>query len=244
MAEIGSRLREARVRRGLQLADVEATTKIRARYLAALEDDRFHVLPDRAYARVFLRSYAHYLGLEEQLLVEELDARFPPEEASVELVVGPRRQLRIPSPSILLPLAAGLLLAGLLAAGEFGSSTPSHVAKRSSRAPHAQARPHLSTTPTRPRRVTPVPKQARVVLTATRGNCWLLVRVESDAGPVLYENTLTRGQSVTFTRRVLWIRLGAPGEVDATLNGRPIATLPRNDSPANLLVSPKGAQLA
>jgi len=48
--EIGSRLREARERHGLELADVERETRIRARWLRALEEERFDLLPDRAAA--------------------------------------------------------------------------------------------------------------------------------------------------------------------------------------------------
>ena len=124
MLEIGDSLREARVGRGLELADAEASTKIRAKYLVALEEERFDVLPGRAYAKAFLRSYAHFLGLQEQPFVDELDARLSPEEPPVAPL--PRgRALWVPSPSVRLLLAAGLLLLALLAAGEFGSGTRS-----------------------------------------------------------------------------------------------------------------------
>ena len=51
MFQLGSSLREARLRRGLDLADVERATRIRSRYLAALEEERFDVLPGEAYAK-------------------------------------------------------------------------------------------------------------------------------------------------------------------------------------------------
>jgi hypothetical protein len=69
-----------------------------------------------------------------------------------------------------------------------------------------------------------------------------MVRVDSEAGLVLYENTLARGRSISFARPRLWIRLGAPGKVSATLNGRPIESLPRDEHPANILVSTRGAR--
>jgi cytoskeleton protein RodZ len=53
-------------RRGLELTQIEADTCIRARYLRALEDERFELLPGTAYVRGFLRTYARYLGLDEQ----------------------------------------------------------------------------------------------------------------------------------------------------------------------------------
>ena len=64
MFEIGSSLREARMRRQLELSQIERDTRIRAKYLLALEDDRFEVLPGLAYAKGFLRTYADYLGLD------------------------------------------------------------------------------------------------------------------------------------------------------------------------------------
>src|SRR5438128_1873704 len=63
MLEIGIGLRQTRESRGLVLADAEAETRIRARYLAALEEEQFEALPE-GYARTFLRSYANYLGLD------------------------------------------------------------------------------------------------------------------------------------------------------------------------------------
>ena len=61
-------------------ASVEADTKIRGKYLQALEDERFEVLPGETYVKGFLRTYAEYLGLDGQLYVDEFNSRF----ASVE----------------------------------------------------------------------------------------------------------------------------------------------------------------
>ena len=81
MFEIGSSLREARMRRGLELSDVERDTRIRTRYLTALEEERFDVLPGPAYAKGFLRTYADFLGLDAQQFVDEYNTRFaPPDE--------------------------------------------------------------------------------------------------------------------------------------------------------------------
>ena len=74
MASIGTTLREERIRLGLGIDQVEADTKIRAKYLMALEDERFEALPGTAYARAFLRDYAEQLGLDPQELVNRLNA--------------------------------------------------------------------------------------------------------------------------------------------------------------------------
>ena len=66
---------QERVRRGLTLADCESHLHIRAKFLAAIEDDRDEDLPEPAYARIFARSYASYLELDPVALARELDRR-------------------------------------------------------------------------------------------------------------------------------------------------------------------------
>ena len=75
---IGGELTRAREARGRTLEDAERDTRISQRYLQALEDERFDVIPAPVYARGFLRSYAQYLGLDPGPLL----ARFPREEAA------------------------------------------------------------------------------------------------------------------------------------------------------------------
>src|SRR6266702_8058484 len=74
--EIGNSLREARLRQGLDFPEIEQTTKIRAKYLRALEDEQFEILPSQTYVKGFLRSYADYLGLDGQVYVDEYSSRF------------------------------------------------------------------------------------------------------------------------------------------------------------------------
>src|SRR5207253_6124236 len=80
MLEIGETLREARSRRGLTLADVEAATRIHVRFLDALEQERFEVLPAGPYPRSFLREYAQFLDLDPAIFASEYDLRFAPAE--------------------------------------------------------------------------------------------------------------------------------------------------------------------
>lgn len=76
MFEIGSTLREARERRRVGLDQAEAETKIRARYLRALEEEDFVSLPGPTYVKGFLRTYADYLGLDGGLFVDEYNSRY------------------------------------------------------------------------------------------------------------------------------------------------------------------------
>lgn len=68
---IGATLREARNRRKISLSEVEAATKIRVRYVRAMENEEWDVLPGEAYVRSFIRTYASHLGLDGERLAEE-----------------------------------------------------------------------------------------------------------------------------------------------------------------------------
>jgi cytoskeletal protein RodZ len=73
--EIGNSLREARMRQQLDWPQIELATKIRSKYLQALEDEQFGILPAQPYVKGFLRTYAEYLGLDGQLYVDEYSSR-------------------------------------------------------------------------------------------------------------------------------------------------------------------------
>ena len=75
MFQIGDSLREARTRRGYSAADVHKAIRIRERYLTALEEERWDMLPGEAYTKGFLRTYAEHLGLNSQLYIDEYNAR-------------------------------------------------------------------------------------------------------------------------------------------------------------------------
>jgi cytoskeleton protein RodZ len=222
--EIGSSLREARVRRGLELSQVERDTKIRARYLAALEDDRFEALPGPAYARGFLRTYADYLGLEAQRFIDEYHSRFaPPDETAVVAPVRIRRRRFAVRPSLLAAALVAALLLGLIAWQVSSRGGGKHAAPPTTPTASVAA---TTTTAAAPRPATPPPPAvARVTLSAARGPCWLSVHVGSAAGAFLWEGTLQTGRSLHFVSKRLWIRIGAPWNLDAKLNGKP-APLP------------------
>ena len=224
MFEIGSSLREARVRRGLELSQVERDTKIRGRYLAALEDDRFDALPGPAYARGFLRTYADYLGLEAQRFIDEYHSRFaPPDETAVVAPVRIRRRRFPLQPSLLAAVLVAALLLGLIAWQVSSRGGGKHAAPT---APTASVAATTTTAVTpRPSKPPAAPALARVTLSAARGPCWLSVHVGSATGAFLWEGTLQAGRSLHFVSKRLWIRIGAPWNLDAKLNGK-VAPLP------------------
>jgi cytoskeleton protein RodZ len=89
LADIGSTLRTARTARGLSIEQVAQDTRISARFLEALESERFDSLPAPVYVRGFLRSYATYLRLDPAPLLEELNGiatPTPPSTGSAERI--------------------------------------------------------------------------------------------------------------------------------------------------------------
>src|SRR3954470_929723 len=76
MPEIGETLRETRMRRRIDMTEVEAATKIRAKYLRALENEEWDLLPGPTFVKTFLRTYAEYLELDPRMLVEEYRQRY------------------------------------------------------------------------------------------------------------------------------------------------------------------------
>jgi cytoskeleton protein RodZ len=76
MADIGTTLREARIRARIDISEVEARTKIRAKYLRAIENEEWDLLPGPIYVKSFLRTYGEFLGLDSRQLVDEFKRRY------------------------------------------------------------------------------------------------------------------------------------------------------------------------
>jgi cytoskeletal protein RodZ len=232
--EIGNSLREARLRQGLEFPRIEAETKIRGKYLRALEEEQFEVLPGDTYVKGFLRTYADYLGLDGQLYVDEHNSRFTTSEEITPAPSTPRRRRARPVESNLVVVAlAGIVAVTVLVVvglAGIGSGSPEQT-------PLVDTSPDPATTEesgTGPTTTTgqqgagPArPAKARLVLTAVRGECWVQVRANGVNGRLLYEGTLEVGQIQRFVRyQRLWLELGAPANLDAMLNGRRVANFP------------------
>ncbi len=121
-AGIGPVLRRAREARGVSLDAVSRTTRIRPRYLAALEDDAgSDAFPGPIYARFFLKEYARYLGVDDEPLVTALQERTSPAPSPlrvVEELEAPRRWV-----GHFIRFVGAAVLIGLLAYTVAASST-------------------------------------------------------------------------------------------------------------------------
>src|SRR6201997_5868369 len=76
MADIGTTLREARIRARIDISEVEARTKIRAKCLRAIENEEWDLLPGPVYVKSFLRPSGDYLGLDSRMLVDDYKRRY------------------------------------------------------------------------------------------------------------------------------------------------------------------------
>ena len=107
-------LREARMRAHIDISEIESETKIRAKYLRALENEEWNLLPGPTFVKSFLRTYAEALGLDAKLIVEEFKLRHErPSEFDLQPIraTGLGRERR-PSPRPRVPRwVIGLLLA-------------------------------------------------------------------------------------------------------------------------------------
>jgi transcriptional regulator with XRE-family HTH domain len=231
MLEIGSTLREARTRAGLDLASIEAATMIPARYLEALENEQFERLPVAPYRRSFLREYARYLGLDASVLDAEYELRYePPEpEPAHPARAGLTRAVALDAltPGRLAALAGVALVA--LAAWLLGSSGGSNPSRRAAAPPAHHSTPAVAAAPpARPAATLQhpaAPSAPSLTLVASRGPCWLLVQIGSAAGRTVYMQTLQAGRAVSFgLRKPLWIRVGAPWNLDVTIGRRSVTS--------------------
>ena len=224
LVEVGSSLRQARERQGLALVAVERATRLRVRYLRALEEDRLDLLPPGSYARVFLRDYATFLGLDPQPLLDALPE--PEPEIAPHPEPPPLRPLPLRAAGlgavVLVLVAAALVLAFRSGGHPRPAVAPAHA--------RAAARPKA---PAHVAQATPAPV---AVLTAARGDCWILVK---RGDRVVWRGTLHRGSTIRLgLGRRLWLRLGAPWNLAVQVGGRPVGRLPHTT--ANVLLSRAG----
>ncbi len=120
MSEIGATLQSARTRAGLDISDIEAETKIRAKYLRALEQEEWDQLPGATYVRSFLRTYADALGLDGRMMVEQFRLRHEhPTDQDLMPILPQRRSSgrqegrKPPRGAVIALLVVAVLLVGL-----------------------------------------------------------------------------------------------------------------------------------
>jgi len=211
--EIGNSLREARLRQGLDFPEIEQATKIRGKYLRALEEEQFEVLPAQTYVKGFLQSYADYLGLDGRLYVDEFNSRYVRGELEEEEEQpfrprggGAPGRGGLQGKAVMLTVA---VIAGLtvfvFAAAKWGGHKNAGNIPLGNPPPAKSAQKPL----------------ARLVVSGVGGGAYLAVSRGSRTSKPIYQGTLEAGRSRTFVGRRLWVYVYAPANLRLRLNGRP-----------------------
>jgi cytoskeletal protein RodZ len=208
--EIGNSLREARERQGLGYPEIELATKIRAKYIRALEEEDFTSIPGDAYIRGFLRTYADYLGLDSDVYVDEYASRFitswrdelPPRPERRRV---PRRERPFERRAVLLVLAGIVLVTVLVfAAWQIpGSSNPAGGGTAQNQ--------HRKSAPAR-----------QLVLRGVGRGTYVEVRRNKASGKVDFQGTIGAGETKLAGDR-FYLLVRNPAGVHVTLDGSPVA---------------------
>jgi cytoskeleton protein RodZ len=235
MPTIGDTLREARMRQHLDIADVESRTKIRAKYLRALENEEFGMLPGPTFVKTFLRTYAEALGLDPQVLVEEYRATYESRDEIEHLQpLGPtavardRRRGPPRGPWVAIILAVAAVIAVLLVIGLVGGDDDDEPSERARTETPTETQP-----PTETEREQPAAPR-RVNLRVTPNN---EVYVCVDTGPgteIRFNGIISEPQ--TFRGRRLRLNLGKT-DVQLEKNGKPVPLEPGPD-PVGFVFTP------
>jgi len=219
MPEIGETLREARMRRRIDMTEVEAATKIRAKYLRALENEEWDLLPGPTFVKTFLRTYAEYLELDPRLLVEEYRQRFERPTTQDLTPFRPnrgggrqRQRARRPiGPFIVVALGILIVCAALYLLGALGDDEDPESNRVSTPTPTATATPTPTTTSassgTKKNKKKAAPTRVALKLTATDRVYVCLVDATGKA--VVDGEYLEKGASTkTFRSRFFRVNLG------------------------------------
>lgn len=254
MADIGSTLREARVRARIDMTEVEARTKIRAKYLRAIENEEWDLLPGPVYAKSFLRTYGDYLGLDSRMLVDEFKRRYehPSDHEATPIASLSRDRERDRGPSrpraprgprgprgpvppwvpIAVVLVAIVVTLGVIGSSGNNKKTPSPAGLHAGTHPRTRAK-HKPVTPPAPPQVV----HLRLVPTGTVYVCL----VNAHGKKLIDEQTFTSGQTVPpEAGRKLLLTVGN-ASIQVKVNGHSVP-LSASPSAIRLLLTPTNTQ--
>jgi cytoskeleton protein RodZ len=229
MPDIGSTLREARTRQRIDIAEIEADTKIRAKYLRALENEEWDLLPGPTYVKSFLRTYADALGLDGRLLIEEYKLRHERlSDVELQPIAPPGRRetsrQRRPGPIIprwvfVVIVVAGLLVA-LYALGNSGGDpktpTPASTVQTATQPTTPTTTSRKAATAKKAKRTA---RRARVTVVAT-GQVYVCLKAAGGRTPINGVILTAGGKKGPYRSAHLRLLLGN-GEAKVYANGKP-----------------------
>jgi cytoskeletal protein RodZ len=243
MADIGTTLREARIRARIDITEVEARTKIRAKYLRAIENEEWDLLPGPVYVKSFLRTYGDFLGVDSRLLVDEYKRRYErPADQDLRPIssLGRERERRRRRPRLgrvgVIVLALIVVAGALFVVGTLGnrnsttSSTPAGPVASGSTTAGTTATSHTTTAhkpPPKHHHPAPPPKPTKVTVKLVATSTPVYVCVEDGNGKVLIPGVIySPGQTIpTETASKLLMTFGNSA-VQMKVNGKTVPVGP------------------
>lgn len=210
MFEIGNTLREARVQRNISLQQAEEETKIRVKYIQAMENEDFDVLPAGTYVKGFMRTYAEYLGLDSQLLIDEYNERFGSGDHREHIIHQQRsaKSVKTETPrrksqaNYLLVAIIAVVIIAVLAYLGWGNPESEEPVVATTHTSSATTRTSTTTTvPTTPTVAVPDPVVLEsLTLTATTEPVEITVTRDEKKGPELIRAVLQPGESLSLDK--------------------------------------------
>jgi cytoskeletal protein RodZ len=223
--EIGSRLREARMRAKIDINEVETRTKIRAKYLRAIENEEWDLLPGEVYVKSFLRTYGEYLGLDTRQLLDDFRRRYErPSDHELRPIAPlgrdrdrPPRRRGVPPWAIVGVVLIGVVVALYLVGKHNGGSTNTSSTQAQTT---TQSKPRSGRTRRR-RTVATRPTKVKLQLTAT-GPVYVCL-VDGTGKKLIAGQTFDIGQTIpTEAASKLLLTLGN-NNVKMKINGKGVA---------------------
>ena len=246
---IGETLRTARTERGLELSEVERATKIRTKFLEAMEEDRWEALPGPSYARGFLDIYARHLGLDQQALLDDYrqtveGERHDPIPQSV-IKPGTLRQTRSPgrthsinwgSVAKVLAGLVVLVIIGLVIVGSIGGSDNGGGNERGGKENQA----NTATGPAPAKTTTTTPSDKVSVEVRATAPVWVCL-MDDHGTPLVDSETLSADEARgPFSASGFDVTFGN-GSVEMTVDGQP-AQIPEAAEPLGYRITSSGVR--
>ncbi len=227
--EIGKTLKEAREAMGLSLEAVEEETKIRRKYIQALEQEQFQILPGSIYAKAFLKNYAKFLGIKVEEIMEEYRLQYPDQTAPEETLAPPVEKVRVKAKTktqegprywvyvISAIIIIGVIISILYVTKGMWLKSPADTGSNQLQASEQNQLPAPQQ---------PLPGQVdatkvssvKVTLDVKSDRCWIRVVVDGEPS---FQGELSANQSKEFEgKEKIAFTLGNAGVVEVIVNGQ------------------------
>ena len=194
-----------------------------------MENEDWDVMPGVTYVKGFLRTYASYLSLDPDVIIDEFRSRgMSPaaehhEPFSGSSVIGKPRSHRGRNTIVIVAVIC-LLVLGVIYVLGMRSNKTDEPGTRPGALGITSASPKASTSPKPSSGTSNVPAWQKnlVKLAAAKGDCWMEVRRDSSTGIVLFSGTVQKGDKKKFKGKVLWISFGNPAVVQLEVQGKKV----------------------